>query len=78
VHDAVLIEASVERIEETVTDAQASMREASELVLGGFALRTDAKIVRHPDRYMDTRGADLWERVTGMLADLRAVPEATF
>ncbi len=78
VHDAVLIEASVERIEETVTDAQASMREASELVLGGFALRTDAKIVRHPDRYMDTRGADLWERVTGMLADLRVVPEGVF
>ncbi len=44
----------------------------------GFALRTDAKIVRHPDRYMDPRGADLWERVTGMLADLRAVPEETF
>jgi hypothetical protein len=78
VHDAVLIEAPAERIEETVADAQTAMREASELVLDGFALRTDAKIVRHPDRYMDPRGADLWERVTGMLADLRATPEAVF
>ena len=72
VHDAVLIEAAEYEIEQAVAEAQALMQQASEIVLGGFPLRTDAKIVRHPHRYSDDRGVRLWELVCGILAEFRA------
>lgn len=71
IHDAVLIEADDENIDQAVADTQAAMRRASEIVLSGFPLRTDAKIIRHPDRYRDERGARVWELVTGILAEIR-------
>ncbi len=49
---------------------QDAMREASAVVLDGFELRTDAEIVRHPDRYSDGRGRRMWELVTGILAEV--------
>ena len=55
------IEAETERM-------QHAMREASELALPGFPLKTDAKIVRHPDRYSDPRGERMWA-VVGRLLD---------
>ncbi len=67
IHDALLVEAPADRIDEVVAETQAAMREASEIVLGGFALRADAKIVRHPQRYADKRGADMWARVWKLL-----------
>jgi hypothetical protein len=69
VHDALLIEGGVDEIEEVVTRTQAAMREASEVVLSGFPLRTDAKIVRHPDRYSDDRGRSFWETVQELATD---------
>ena len=73
VHDAVLIEAPIERIEADVALAQECMRRASRIVLnatssGTLELRTDAKIVRYPDRYTDKRGIAMWEQVLGLLA----------
>jgi hypothetical protein len=47
---------------------QEAMREASELVLPRFPLKTDAKVVRNPDRYSDDRGRRMWETVSGLLA----------
>ncbi len=67
VHDAVLIEAPVEEIESAVTAMQGAMAEASRIVLGGFELRTDAKVFRHPERYQDERGVKMWETVMGIL-----------
>ena len=63
VHDALLIEAPLGEIEEAVTATQLVMQEASEIVLAGFRLRTDAKIVRYPDRYSDKRGEMMWKTV---------------
>jgi DNA polymerase-1 len=63
VHDALLIEAHDDDIEAAVEATQQAMREASEIVLDGFKLRTDAKIVRHPERYSDKRGQVMWETV---------------
>jgi hypothetical protein len=60
VHDALLVEGAAGDIEEVVAVTQAAMREASEVVLWGFPLRTEAKIVRYPDRYMDPRGERMW------------------
>ena len=43
------------------------MREASRIVLDAFELGTDVKIVRYPDRYMDERGAVMWDRVMRLI-----------
>jgi hypothetical protein len=63
VHDALLIEAPAGEIDAAVEATQRAMLEASEIVLDGFRLRTDAKTVRHPDRYSDKRGQVMWETV---------------
>jgi DNA polymerase-1 len=63
VHDAVLIAAPVGQITADVTAMRAAMMEASAVVLDGFKLSTDATIIRYPDRYMDPRGAVMWDRV---------------
>jgi DNA polymerase I len=67
IHDAVLIEAPEWEIDQAVAETQEAMAEASEAVLAGFRLRSDAKIVRWPDRYMDERGREFWGRVCGLL-----------
>jgi hypothetical protein len=72
VHDAVLIAAPLDEIERDVFVIQEAMREASRVVLDGFELATDAKIVRHPDRYSDTRGEVMWKRVTGLVGQAAA------
>ena len=74
VHDAVLIEAPIERIESDVALMQEIMRRASRIVLnadpaGTHELRTDRNIIRYPDRYSDPRGAAIWDRVIGLLAE---------
>jgi hypothetical protein len=75
VHDALLIEAPLEKIDEHVAELQACMREASRLVLGGvLELGSDAEVVRWPERYVDARGAVMWEtavRLLGKTAQLR-------
>jgi DNA polymerase I-like protein with 3'-5' exonuclease and polymerase domains len=74
IHDAVLIEAPLDRIEADVILMQEIMRRASRIVLnadvdGTHELRTDAKIIRHPERYSDPRGAAIWTRVLVLLAE---------
>jgi hypothetical protein len=39
---------------------------------GTLELRTDAKIVRYPDRYSDKRGEQMWARVLELLAEYQA------
>jgi hypothetical protein len=70
VHDALLVEGDLDQIEEVVAEMQRAMREASELVLPGFPLKTEAKIVRYPDRYMDPRGEGMWATVVGILEEI--------
>lgn len=67
VHDAVLVEGPLDQIEDVVTAAQGAMCEASEVVLDGFSLRSEAKIVRYPDRYLDPRGERMWKTVTDII-----------
>jgi hypothetical protein len=69
VHDALLIEAPLDAIDEAVVSCQAAMRAASEVVLNGFALRTDTKVVCWPDRYMDPRGERFWNLVWDTLRE---------
>jgi hypothetical protein len=63
VHDAVLIAAPLEQLDEAVANTRSAMAEASTAVLSGFELGTDVKIVRYPDRYSDPRGEVMWARV---------------
>src|SRR5262249_15784852 len=73
VHDAVLIEAPIDRIEADVAKMQTIMQQASRIVLnaqpgGPHELRTEAVIVRYPDRYSDKRGVRIWNRMLELLA----------
>jgi hypothetical protein len=63
-----LICASLDRIEADVAGMREAMAEASRAVLNGFELATDVKIVRWPDRYMDPRGVEMWNRVCGLVS----------
>jgi DNA polymerase I-like protein with 3'-5' exonuclease and polymerase domains len=77
IHDAVLIEAPINRIEADVKLMQEIMRRASRVVLGaGYELRTDASIVRYPDRYSDKRGEKIWTDVLSLLEQYRQQQQA--
>jgi hypothetical protein len=73
VHDAVLICAPLDRLEDDIASMRAAMAEASKIVLAGFELRTDAMRVRYPDRYQDPRGTEMWKRVIELITKRVAV-----
>jgi DNA polymerase-1 len=73
VHDALLIEAPVQDIDEAVAETQLAMARASADVLGQFKLRSEARIVRYPDRYADDRGKAMWQAVTEILTEVEDV-----
>ena len=76
VHDAVLIAAPLYRLDEDVAATRQLMREASSVVLAGFELNTDVKLVRHPERYADSRGKEMWLRVMGLIGEAdRSAPQ---
>lgn len=78
IHDAILIEGDANEIEFLVETAQTLMEEASATVLDGFRLRSDAKIVKYPERYMDEGGVDMWQSIISILErheHLRTQPE---
>jgi hypothetical protein len=69
VHDAILIEAPLDRLEKDVARTQQAMREASRAVLSGFELRSDAKLARFPEHYTDERGEAMWTLVWGLIKE---------
>ena len=75
IHDAFLIAAPVDRLDEDVAKMREVMGKAGEAVTGGLSIRTDADIVNWPDRYVDERGKAMWERVVGLLDLLRVLHE---
>ena len=74
VHDAVLICAPLDRLEEDIATMRAAMAEASRIVLGGFELRTDATRILYPHRFHDPRGTGMWRQVMELIGKRRAVP----
>jgi DNA polymerase I-like protein with 3'-5' exonuclease and polymerase domains len=73
VHDALLIEASADEIDAAVVTAQAAMAAASRIVLGGvLTLRSEAKIFRAPERFLEERGRSMWELVQAVLGEITA------
>jgi hypothetical protein len=73
VHDAILICAPLNRLDEDIARMRAIMAEASRIVLGGFELRTDVKVVCYPNRFMDKRGVVMWKRVSELIERRTAV-----
>jgi DNA polymerase-1 len=69
VHDALLVETSIDDLDRTVAAVAEIMGRASEVVTGGLRIRVGVKMVRHPDRYMDQRGIGMREKVIGMLRE---------
>jgi hypothetical protein len=70
VHDAVLVEAPLEFLSEIIRQTQQIMSDASAIILDGFRLRSDADVIRYPDRYRDERGVQMWQTVTDIMGGL--------
>jgi hypothetical protein len=74
IHDALLIEAPLDDLDHVIAETQRAMADASAAVLSGFALRSEAKVFRYPERYQDERGTHMWSLVWELLRE--HVPEA--
>jgi DNA polymerase I len=72
IHDAFLIFAPIDQLDHAIAVMRGAMTEASRVVLNGFELGVDVSITRWPARYMDPRGAVMWERVIRLLDGCQA------
>lgn len=70
VHDAILVEGDSSCIHEVVETTQQALAEASQIILDGFPLRSEAEVISYPDRYLDERGTITFERVIRILQEL--------
>jgi DNA polymerase I-like protein with 3'-5' exonuclease and polymerase domains len=76
VHDAVLIECAPQDLAATIATMQRAMVQAGEIVLEGFQVRADYRIVLYPERYRDPRGAFMWSTTQRLLTN-RPLPIAS-
>ena len=70
VHDAFLISAPIEKINEETARMRLIMSAAGQAV-AGLPIAADVKQVLYPNRYMDDRGLKMWETVQTLLAALK-------
>jgi len=70
VHDALLMQAPLDRLDDDIARLQEIMTEAGRVILEGFEVRTDAEVVRYPMRYVDPRGRVMWERVMDLITKI--------
>jgi DNA polymerase I-like protein with 3'-5' exonuclease and polymerase domains len=68
VHDALLVLAPVDAIEDVRNATVACMEEASSVILGGPKLKVgvDAPVI-YPNRFSDKRGEEMWNRLQDIL-----------
>ncbi|OKO76566.1 hypothetical protein AC630_22315 [Bradyrhizobium sp. AS23.2] len=74
IHDAFLIAAPLWRLDDDVRHMCEIMSKAGSYVTGGLPIRTEARIIRYPERYMDERGIAMWNRVVRLVGR----PDATY
>jgi hypothetical protein len=72
IHDAFLIAAPLHRLDEDVARMRATMTRAGSVVTGGLDIRTEAKVVRAPDRYMADGSEVMWLRIMSLLDQVEA------
>ena len=70
VHDAILIKAPLEQLDEAVSITERAMAQASAIVLKGPELRIETKLIRYPERYQNDRGAKMWNTVWTTIKDI--------
>ena len=61
------MEAPINEIEHIAAQTSAVMQWAGEVVLEGFKLRSEAKIIRSPGRLLESKGVPMWNLVVEML-----------
>jgi hypothetical protein len=70
VHDAIMAECPADQVEELSAALDQVMGDAAAIVLRGYRLPTDRKIIQPGGRYTDDRGEAMWNTVTGLLTKL--------
>ena len=70
VHDAFVIEAAANEIEGAEQEMRRCMDRASSFVLDGFCLRSDSRRITYPERFIESKGAVMWNQVESLLEDL--------
>jgi hypothetical protein len=70
VHDAVLLETDVDKVERDTARATECLERASQRFLYGLTLRVDPKYVRPGERFTDKRGEKTWAFVERSLHEL--------
>jgi DNA polymerase I len=70
VHDAVLIEASIDQAKQEAARATYCLERASRRFLHGLTLRVDAKFIYPGERFTDGRGETTWNFVESSLREL--------
>jgi hypothetical protein len=73
VHDALLVEGSLDDVEGFVAATRRAMGDASAIVLDGPRLGTDPKVTRWPDRFRDDDGWNAWCRIAEMVGPVPSV-----
>jgi DNA polymerase-1 len=68
VHDALLVNCRIEDLERTVSEVKALMIRASQIVLGGFAIKVGIEVTKYPDHLTDKRGTKMWAAVMEQMA----------
>jgi hypothetical protein len=64
IHDAFMILSPAHRIDDDMLSLGECMRRASRVVLRGFELRLDPKVILHPRRYeADERSRQQWDNL---------------
>lgn len=66
IHDAFLIAAPLHRLDNDIALMKTLMTGAGEVV-AGLPIKTEAKVVRFPDRYMEDGGIEMWNRVVRLI-----------
>lgn len=69
IHDAFLIEAPLNKLDEAIMLTQQAMEDASSIVLDGFKLRSDVKVFKYPERYEDERGTKMWNTILDLIKE---------
>jgi DNA polymerase-1 len=72
VHDAIMVEAPLEQLEEVSAALDRVMRDDAAIVLRGYELPTDVQKVRPGERFFEERGQAMWETVSRLTAKLGA------
>ena len=63
VHDGFLIECRETDLEEAAQEVRRILVTAGELVLGRSGLRADTRILRYPERLIESKGEAIWGRI---------------